>query len=89
MAAWRKIKVLILYIHNETKHAMNKKILHLRPGLKVTQLRLKYGAVALWERALAQNTEALLVVIFMSIFQCYFLAILVTYNKNIWTASHI
>lgn len=61
MAAWRKIKVLILYIHNETEYAMNKKIIHLRPGVKVTQLRLKYVAVALWERALeralAQHTK--------------------------------
>jgi len=34
-----------------TTYAMNKKILHLRPGLNITQLRLKYGVVALWERA--------------------------------------
>lgn len=28
-------------------YAMKKKKLHLRPGLKVTQLRLNYGAMAL------------------------------------------
>lgn len=41
---WRKIKILILYIHNETEHATNKhQKLHLRPDHKTPQLRLQHG----------------------------------------------
>lgn len=65
-----------------------KRVLHFRPGLEVNQVRLKCGAVALWDRALHSRQRHSLERPPQPSFNAIFLAVPMTYNKCIYCISY-